>query len=97
MEKFLGDAIMATFNTRGDQPDHAVRAAGACLTLQQEMTRLTESHPEMPGLRVGVNSGSAVVREMGGHGYVAYAVVGDMVNLASRLEGQSPVGGVLIG
>ena len=34
---------------------------------------------------------------MGGHGFVAYAVVGDTVNTASRLEGQAPVGGVLIG
>ena len=39
----------------------------------------------------------AVVRELGGHGYVSYAVIGDTVNTGSRLEGQAPVGGVLIG
>jgi class 3 adenylate cyclase len=44
-----------------------------------------------------VNSGEAVVRELGGEGYVAYAVVGDTVNTGSRLEGQAPVGRVLIG
>ena len=38
-----------------------------------------------------------MVREMGGHGFVAYAVIGDTVKTASRLEGQAPVGGVLIG
>jgi class 3 adenylate cyclase len=97
VEKFMGDAIMATFNTRGDQPDHASRAARAGLELQRQMRLLTAVHPEWPELRVGVNSGEALVRELGGPGYVAYAVVGDAVNVASRLEGQAPVGGVLIG
>ena len=53
--------------------------------------------PGWPRLRVGVNSGHAVVREMGGQGLVAYTVIGDTVNTGSRLEGQAPVGGVLIG
>ncbi len=97
VEKFMGDAIMATFNTRGDQPDHARRAAAAALALQNERARLVEANPGWPLLRVGVNSGPAVVREVGGGGYVAYAVVGDMVNTGSRLEGQAPIGGVLIG
>lgn len=97
VEKFMGDGIMATFNSRGDQPDHALRAVGAALALQRELTRVAAGHPGWPGLRVGVNSGEAVVREMGGQGYVAYAVVGDTVNLGSRLEGQAPVGAVLIG
>jgi class 3 adenylate cyclase len=97
VEKFIGDGLMATFNTRGDQPDHALRAARAALALQRELTALADSHPGWPRLRVGVNSGDAVVRELGGHGYVAYAVVGDTVNTGSRLEGQAPVGEVLIG
>jgi adenylate cyclase len=97
LEKFMGDGMMATFNSRGDQPDHAVRAAGAALALQEELGRLAEANPGWPRLRVGINSGEAMVREMGGHGFVAYAVIGDTVNTASRLEGQAPVGGVLIG
>jgi adenylate cyclase len=97
VEKFMGDGMMATFNSRGDQPDHARRAAGAALALQREITRLADANPGWPRLRVGVNSGEAVVREMGGHGFVAYAVVGDTVNTGARLEGQAPVGGVLIG
>ena len=97
VEKFMGDAIMATFNTRGDQGDHAARAAGAALALQQGHKALTENHADWPQLRIGVNSGDAVVREMGGDGFVAYAVVGDAVNIGSRLEGQAPVGQVLIG
>jgi adenylate cyclase len=46
---------------------------------------------------VGVNSGVAAVREMGDDGFVAYVVVGDTVNTATRLESEAPEGGVLIG
>ena len=97
LEKFMGDGMMATFNSRGDQPDHAERAAGAALALQEEIGRLADANPGWPRLRIGINSGEAMVREMGGHGFVAYAVIGDTVNTASRLEGQAPVGGILIG
>jgi adenylate cyclase len=97
VEKFIGDGIMATFNSRGDQRDHAVRAAGAALALQRELTAIADAHPGWPRLRVGVNSGLASVREMGGDGFVAYVVVGDTVNTASRLESEAPEGGVLIG
>lgn len=97
IEKFMGDGMMATFNSRGDQPDHAVRAAGAGLALQQEIGRLADQNPGWPRLRVGVNTGVAVLRELGGHGHVAYALLGDTINTGSRLEGQAPVGGVLIG
>ncbi len=97
VEKFVGDGIIATFNTRGDQADHALRAAGAALALQRELTAIADRHEGWPRVRVGVNSGPAVVRELGGSGYVAYAVVGDTMNLGSRLESHAPVGGVLIG
>ncbi len=97
IEKFMGDGMMATFNSRGDQPDHAIRAAGAGLALQAEIGRLADQHPGWPRLRVGVNSGEAVLRELGGHGHIAYSLIGDTVNLGSRLEGKAPVGAVLIG
>jgi class 3 adenylate cyclase len=97
VEKFIGDGMMATFNSRGDQPDHAVRAAGAGLALQRAIGQLADAHPGWPRLRVGVNTGDAVLRELGGHGHVAYALVGDTINTGSRLEGKAPVGGVLIG
>ena len=97
IEHFTGDGIMATFNARGHQPDHAVRAASAALALQREMARLGDAHPGWPRLRVGVNSGEAIVRELGGHGHVAYSAVGDSVNVGARLEAHAPVGGVLVG
>jgi class 3 adenylate cyclase len=97
IEKFMGDGMMATFNSRGDQPDHAVRAARAALALQAEIGQLAEQHPGWPRLRVGVNSGNAVLRELGGHGHVAYSLIGDTVNAGARLEGKAPVGAVVIG
>jgi adenylate cyclase len=97
IEKFIGDGIVATFNSRGDQPDHAFRASCAALALQRELARLTIEHPGWPQMRIGVNSGEAVLRELGGAGHVAYPLVGDIVNTGSRLESLAPPGGVLIG
>jgi class 3 adenylate cyclase len=97
LEKFIGDAMLATFNSRGDQPDHALRAARAALALQEEVAELIERHSDWPRLRVGVNTGEAVVREIGGDGHVAYPLVGDAVNTGSRLESLAPAGGVLVG
>jgi class 3 adenylate cyclase len=97
VEKFIGDGIVATFNSRGDQPDHATRAASAALALQRAFPRIRREHPEWPLMRIGVNSGEVVVREVGGSGHVAYPVLGDAVNTGSRLEGLAPPGGVLIG
>jgi adenylate cyclase len=84
IEKFMGDGVMATFNSRGVQPDHALRAGRAGLALQAELGRLADEHPGWPRFRVGVNSGEAVLRELGGHGHIAYSLIGDTVNLASR-------------
>ena len=97
IEKFIGDGVVAVFNRGGDQPDHARRAACAALALQREFADLAEQHPDWPRMRVGVNSGGVVVREIGGEGHVAYPMVGDTINTGARLEGLAPVGGILIG
>jgi adenylate cyclase len=97
VEKFIGDGIVAVFNSRGDQPDHALRAARAALALQDRFADVAQEHPEWPRMRVGVNSGEAVVREIGGEGHVAYPLLGDTVNTGARLETLAPPGGVLIG
>jgi len=97
MEKFIGDAMVATFNSRGDQPDHALRASSAALALQDELAGVSERRPDWPRLRIGVNSGVALLREIGGEGHVAYPLVGDAVNTGSRLERLAPAGGVLVG
>ena len=61
------------------------------------VARLADQNPGWPRMRIGVNSGSVIVHEVGGDGHVAYPVLGDTVNTGARLEGLAPVGGVLIG
>jgi adenylate cyclase len=97
VDKLIGDAIMVTFNTRGDQPDHALRAVRAGLALQRETARIIERHPEWPRFRVGVNSGEAMVGLVGAEGRRSFTVIGDTVNLASRLEGKAKAGKVVVG
>jgi adenylate cyclase len=97
IDRIIGDALMVTFNKRGDQHDHAQRAGGAGLALQSATSRLAEEHPDWPRFRVGINSGPVSVSLLGAAGGRTHTIVGDTVNIASRIEGQAPVGGVAIG
>jgi adenylate cyclase len=93
IEHFTGDGIMAVFATG----DHALAASRAGLELSAAMASLVAAQPSWPQLRVGINSGDAIIRELGGHGHVTYSAVGDAVNVGARLESLAPVGGVLVG
>jgi adenylate cyclase len=95
--EFVGDQIFAVFNKAGDQPDHAVRAARAALALQRAAAEIRAEHPDWPHFRVGVNTGEVLAGVVGDRGHRIHGVFGDTVNLGSRLEGQSPVDGVMVG
>ncbi len=97
VDKLIGDAIMVTLNTRGDQPDHTLREVRAGRALQRKTARIVERHPGWPRFRVGVNSGEAVVGLVGAEGGRGYTVIGDTANLASRLESQAKAGQVVVG
>ena len=97
VERLMGDALMVTFNARGDQPDHALRAAAAALGIRDATAAVAAENPDWPRFRVGVNSGEAVVGVLGAAGGRSYTVIGDAVNSASRLESAAPVGEVAIG
>ena len=97
VDRIIGDALMVTFNKRGDQPDHALRAAGAGLALQRATSAVAAEHPAWPRFRVGVNSGPVTVTLLGTEGGRTHTVIGDTVNTASRIEGKAPSGGVAIG
>ena len=96
VDRIIGDALMVTFNKRGDQHDHAVRAAAAGLALQQATGRVAERNQGWPRFRVGINSGPATVSVLGTGGGRTHTVIGDTVNTASRIEGKAPAGGVAI-
>jgi len=100
LDKYEGDAIIAFWNAPLDQPDHALRACRAALQCQ---TRLTELRPQLQSqfgqgifMRIGINSGPAVVGNMGSSSRFDYTAIGDTVNLASRLEGACKQYGVPI-
>jgi class 3 adenylate cyclase len=97
VDRIIGDALMVTFNKRGDQPDHAERAAGAGLALQKATLDLGKHHPDWPRFRVGINSGHVSVSLLGAEGGRTHTIVGDTVNIASRIEGTAPTSGVAIG
>ncbi|WP_153395391.1 adenylate/guanylate cyclase domain-containing protein [Ornithinicoccus halotolerans] len=96
VDRIIGDALLVTFNGRGDQPDHALRATRAGLALQQETGRIAQQHVDWPRFRVGVSTGEVAVGVLGATGGRTHTVIGDVVNTASRLEGQAPVGGVAV-
>ncbi len=82
---FAGDGVMATFNTAGDQPDHATRAARAGLRITEAARRIVTANPTWPTFRVGLNTGPAVVGDVGSESRRVFSVIGDTTNTAARL------------
>ncbi|MBI4054916.1 MAG: adenylate/guanylate cyclase domain-containing protein [Elusimicrobia bacterium] len=91
VDKYMGDAIMAFWNAPLDQPDHAalacLAALGALAELEGLRKELTEFGEQAPTVRIGLNTGQMVVGNMGSEARFEYTVIGDHVNMASRLEG----------
>src|SRR5258705_10485585 len=91
INEFIGDAIFAIFGAPLAHPDHAERAAAAAIAMQRAMADVNEAHAQrgLPRFEmgVGINTGEAVVGNIGSEQRAKYAVVGAAVNLASRVEG----------
>ena len=98
VHQIVGDELMVIFGKEGDDPDHPIRAAQAGLLLQSAARDVADGHDDWPHFRVGVNSGEVHAGVVGGAtGHRKHGVVGDVVNVAARLQAAAPVGGVLIG
>jgi len=91
LDKYIGDEIMAFWNAPMDQLDHANRACATALDMVQRLHELREQwkvrgSPQLD-LGIGINTGPMVVGNMGSRDRLAYTVLGDAVNIASRLQG----------
>jgi adenylate cyclase len=104
IDKYIGDCIMAFWNAPLDNPAHAVDACASALAIQSCLADLNaelarealaagEKHQDL-AVAIGINTGDCVVGNMGSRQRFDYSALGDTVNLASRLEGQSRAYGV---
>jgi adenylate cyclase len=93
IDKYMGDCIMAFWNAPTDQPQHASLAVKAAMEMGRAMQKLNEElaaeGKKTMAVGIGINTGDCVVGNMGSTQRFDYTVLGDTVNLASRLEGQS--------
>ena len=91
LDKLMGDAIMAFFGAPREFTDHPQRAAETALKMVEELDRLKSESSvkgvEKLNLGIGLNTGQVTVGNLGSHKFMDYTVVGDTVNLGSRLEG----------
>lgn len=109
IDKYMGDAMMAFWNAPLDDPDHARHACQAALQMNKALEPINETlrvraeserkPPLVLKAGIGINTGTASVGNMGSRQRFAYSAIGDTVNLASRLEGQTKYYGasILIG
>jgi len=93
IDKFMGDCIMAFWNAPIDDGQHEEHAVQAALEMQEELKLLNaeltaEGLPNI-NIGIGINTGEALVGNMGSDQRFDYSVIGDAVNLASRLESSS--------
>lgn len=100
IDKYIGDCLMALFGAPRSYGDDAERAVRSALRLQEEVGKLSKRFENDIGskleIRVGLNTGMVVAGFVGGQGHRNYTVMGDAVNLASRLEAECERGRVLV-
>ncbi len=98
IDKYMGDCVMAFWGAPVDTPDHAALAVKTSIEMSLAIRKLNEEHkakglPEI-GIGIGLNTGTMCVGDMGSDIRRSYTVIGDSVNLGSRLEGLSKIYGV---
>ena len=99
ISQFQGDNVIAIFNMFDDQADHAWQAVQAGIDLQRAVTHYQSQRPDIePRLHfgVGINTGPALIGNVGAHRRYSYTAIGDAVNLAARITGATPADEVWI-
>jgi adenylate cyclase len=101
IDKFIGDAVMAFWGAPANNPDHAVDCCRAALACQRTMREhgLVDDAGHAVHIRIGINSGDMLVGNIGSEVRLNYTVIGDAVNIASRLESTNKLYGsqIIIG
>jgi len=101
IDKFIGDAVMAFWGAPAPNPDHAIDCCRAALACQRAVREsgLVDDEGRAVRIRIGINSGDMLVGNIGSEVRLNYTVIGDAVNIASRLEGTNKVYGsqIIIG
>jgi class 3 adenylate cyclase len=92
-----GDAVMAVFGAPHHQPDHAARACRAARAILERTERFATASPPGPRFHIGINSGPALVGNIGSEDYRNFTAIGDTVNIASRLQGLAQPGQAVVG
>jgi len=100
VDKFIGDGLMVFFGDPDTQPDHALRCVQAAIEMQMKVREIKTQWKKrgymLIKIRIGINTGTVVVGNMGSARRLSYTVAGSAVNLAKRLESNAPPGGILI-
>jgi adenylate cyclase len=100
VDKFIGDCVMAFFGAPLYMPDHAARAVKCAIAMRARHDEIAAEWEKrgLPGVKMGVgmHSGEVFVGNIGGDSLTSYTVIGDHVNLASRLEGESGPDDIII-
>ncbi len=100
LDKFIGDCVMAFWGAPVEQPDHALRAVRTAVQMRSAHEELLAKWKQrgLPAIQIGIgiNTGEVFVGNIGDERKSSYTVIGDNVNLASRLEGVARGGEVLI-
>jgi adenylate cyclase len=87
LDKFLGDALMAEFGVPVAIPQAATRAVECALTMHHSLRKMqSQGRTPIQGMRIGINTGPAIVGNIGSDKRMDFTVVGDVVNVASRLQ-----------
>lgn len=99
VNKFIGDNVMAIWNAPNAEPEHARLAVKAAWEAQQKVAEFQQSAPSLIQMKfgIGVNTGEALAGNVGSLGRTEYTVIGDAVNLASRICGAAPGSEIWIG
>ena len=94
LDKFLGDGVMIFFNAPTKQTNHAIKAVNLAIDLQNKI----QDDPELPlSISIGINTGPAVIGNIGSTKRSDYTAIGDVVNTAARIEGITPGNEIYIG